>query len=257
MDTPIPSVDALGRDAGPLAASHIATTFRRVLRPPIADHDPRFLRVVTGAAHPFGNVVVLEPSAEAADVSRAVAPLVAGGQPAAVLRHGVARPGVVEALADAGFAPHGAMPAMAVDIDALAATALPAGMRCDEVGADGAADWTDAFAVGYELPREVAALFAPASLGPDCRWFAIRDGERILATSFLHLDRGVAGIYCVATRPEARGRGLGAHATAEPLRLARTLGYRVGVLQSSEAGHGVYLRLGFRDLDAVGLGVRM
>ena len=39
--------------------------------------------------------------------------------------------------------------------------------------------------------------------------------------------------------------------TAEPLRAARALGYRVGVLQSSEAGHSVYRRLGFADYGVV------
>ena len=61
----------------------------------------------------------------------------------------------------------------------------------------------------------------------------------------------------VATLPEARGQGLGAHVTAEPLRRAQALGYRVGVLQSSDAGHPVYRRLGFQDVGAVPLFVRM
>jgi len=36
------------------------------------------------------------------------------------------------------------------------------------------------------------------------------------------------------------------------LREARSLGYRVGVLQSSEMGYNLYLRLGFRNLCHVG-----
>ena len=61
----------------------------------------------------------------------------------------------------------------------------------------------------------------------------------------------------LATIPEERGKGLGAHATAEPLRLVRELGYGVGVLQSSPAGHSVYRKLGFADVGEVPLYVKM
>jgi ribosomal protein S18 acetylase RimI-like enzyme len=73
----------------------------------------------------------------------------------------------------------------------------------------------------------------------------------------LYLADGLAGIYCVATLPEERSKGLGAHATAEALRVAQALGYHVGVLQSSSAGHGVYLRLGFGDYATVPMFIRM
>jgi predicted acetyltransferase len=66
-----------------------------------------------------------------------------------------------------------------------------------------------------------------------------------VCTSLICLADEVAGVYCVATIPEERGKGLGSHATAEPLRLVGKLGYRVAVLQSSRAGHSMYAKLGF------------
>jgi predicted GNAT family acetyltransferase len=48
--------------------------------------------------------------------------------------------------------------------------------------------------------------------------------------------------------PEARGKGIGATMTLKPLQEARSMGYGVGILQSSEMGYPVYKRLGFKHL---------
>ena len=88
------------------------------------------------------------------------------------------------------------------------------------------------------------------------QFFGIRRSGRLVAVSMLHLADGLAGIYCVATLPDERGRGLGAHVTAQALRAAHQVGYRVGILQSSAAGHSVYLGLGFKDFGAVSMFVR-
>jgi len=68
-----------------------------------------------------------------------------------------------------------------------------------------------------------------------------------VANSHMLLTCGVAGIFCVATLPEARRKGIGTYLTIAPLREARDMGYNVGVLQSSRMGLGVYQRIGFQE----------
>ena len=53
----------------------------------------------------------------------------------------------------------------------------------------------------------------------------------------------------MATPSEHRGRGHGAALTARVLRDGFEAGSEFGYLQSSAIGHGVYRRLGFRDVD--------
>lgn len=91
------------------------------------------------------------------------------------------------------------------------------------------------------------ALSMGVGLGDDSplRYFtALQDGVPV-ATALLFLAAGVAGLYSVVTMPEARRQGLGGAVTLAALRDARSMGYRAGVLGSSEMGQGMYSRLGF------------
>lgn len=261
---PLPSIDSDHARIGARASRHIELLFRNTVTEPNAADEVDFYRVVTGEAHPLGNVVILPQREESSHIAEAIEPLVQGDFPSAVLFPGGVTPSSRTALLDAGFEDSGSMPAMAMDLNQLAATALPKGFQFARVGAGREGEeWADTLAVGYGLPIGVARLFSPVMIPADpaddavVQFFAVKYEDRILATSLLYLADGLAGIYCVATLADARGQGLGAHVTAQALRAAERLGYRVGVLQSSSAGHPVYRRLGFQDVGGVPMFARV
>jgi ribosomal protein S18 acetylase RimI-like enzyme len=74
---------------------------------------------------------------------------------------------------------------------------------------------------------------------------------RVVASSGVMLFGGLAGVYNVATLPEARRQGFGAALTRAALRHGRDRGYRVAALGTSDLGRSVYERMGFRDVGVV------
>jgi hypothetical protein len=261
----IPELAALGTATGAAIGRHLDSTFRTMVRAEHCAEEARFLRLVTGEPHPFGNFALVSAPVDVDAVREAVDPLVANSAPAAVLFPDMEVPAAVDAyLTEQGFTHAPAMPAMGVNIASLKPTGLPDGYEFVRVGDGGdGEEWVRQFAVGYELPLGVARCFSPVALhadtSPDAstQFFAIRRNGTIVCTSVCYLDGRLAGMYCVSTIPTERRKGLGAHATAEPLRLAARLGYHVGILQASEAGHALYRGLGFADFGGVPLYVRM
>jgi ribosomal protein S18 acetylase RimI-like enzyme len=81
--------------------------------------------------------------------------------------------------------------------------------------------------------------------GLPTRWLGTVDG-RPVTTTRLHTAAGVAGIYAVVTVDDARRRGYGEAVTRHVLRAARDAGLRIATLQASNAGLGIYERIGFR-----------
>lgn len=112
--------------------------------------------------------------------------------------------------------------------------------------------WTKTFVKGYELPAETApelySLMKDLGFELPLRNYIGYWHGKPAATSNLFLSEGAAGVMFVATLPEARGQGIGTAMTLAPLRDAKALGYKIGILQSSGAGLNVYQRLGFRQV---------
>lgn len=261
---PVSSIAAAGPELGRRILEHKVHAFRAGMHGPDVVHEPGHLRLITGEPLPFGNFALISRPENLEEITRAAELLASCGVPAALILPGAAPEAADSILRFRGFMPQTPLPAMAVDIERIASTTLPSGYEFASVvtGEDGNA-WTEAFAIGYELPKVVAEAFAPRLTNGSCtardslEFFVVRRTRRVVAMSMLCKHDGLAGVYCVATVPGERGKGLGGHATAEPLRRACAEGYRVGVLQSTAAGYGVYRRLGFTDFAAVPLYVRI
>ena len=159
-----------------------------------------------------------------------------------------------------GFVTGGDRPGMAADLLALdEGLPAPPGLVIERVR-DLATlrHWCRVFNAGFGMPDYAEAawfdLFANTSRDPQSplRHYIGRLGGTPVATASLLLRAGVSGIYSVTALPEARRQGIGAEMTLTALRDARALGYRVGVLSATEAGSGIYGRMGFRECCRIG-----
>jgi ribosomal protein S18 acetylase RimI-like enzyme len=157
-----------------------------------------------------------------------------------------------------GFVSQGDDPGMAIDLRALVEDLpTPSGLTVERVADNQQlAEWivTLRVANGGSVPQLPLSERSITLNRPDTyvaddpyRLYIARLDGKAVATVAVQLAAGVAGLYCVATVPDARRQGIGSAVVLAGLRDARADGYRVGVLGSSPMGYGVYRRLGFRE----------
>ena len=150
-------------------------------------------------------------------------------------------------------------PGMAAELDALDWDALervPEGFRIERVTDDeGLEAFGRTFVTAFEVPPWAAQAWVDATraLGIEEAPWSFHVGSlegSPVATAILAPGGGVAGVLGVGTVEAARGRGIGAAITLAAYRDARDLGYRYGVLFSSELGKPVYRRIGLAETGA-------
>jgi GNAT superfamily N-acetyltransferase len=214
--------------------------------------------VMTGIPHPmFNGVFGAQLSADdvGAAIEETMAPFKARHAPMCWWTGPSTRPADLgERLVAHGLRRAEDLPGMAVELSALNEELPdPAGLTIERVADRGAlGQFVDLFAQGFRFSdpvrdalfaREVELGFAPGL--PWRRYLGRLHGEPV-AVSGMFLGASVACVECVATLPGARRQGVGTAMTRAPLREARALGYRAGILTATPLGCGVYQRLGFR-----------
>ena len=142
------------------------------------------------------------------------------------------------------------------DLESVPRAALPVALtlravrRLDDDAPAGVAlqDAVAAAKLAAPAVKESAAAFGEflRSLPPAFRLFAaIDDAGVVRATSGSGAFGTAADVIFVNTHPDWRGRGIGQAMTAAALRAARDRGAREACLDASDAGVGIYRRLGF------------
>lgn len=145
----------------------------------------------------------------------------------------------------AGLARQGGIPCLVIE----PAGALPVAQKVAPVlDTASLADHVAVVADGFRWAAEDVARACTPALLADARWrgfVSYADGRPAAAAQLVLAGDAGAGIYFVATREEARGRGLGTAVTAAAVNAALAAGARAVALQASPMGLPVYERMGF------------
>ncbi len=112
--------------------------------------------------------------------------------------------------------------------------------------------WTSVYMVSFDFSVSEIKAFFETYAHCFAEQFPMRHyigwlNRKPVATATLFLSNGVAGLYNVGTHPATRVRGIGRTISLATLREARSMGYRMSILQSTSMGFHLYRQLGFQE----------
>lgn len=135
-----------------------------------------------------------------------------------------------------------------------AESALPDGVELQVVATPEQADQlVEVSALGFESigvpPQVTHKLFSQRERWrrPHIHAQILCERGRAVASALALFSHGIAGVYWVSTRPDARGRGYGSLITRAVGNAAFERGARCVVLQATSFGEPVYRKLGYRE----------
>lgn len=112
-------------------------------------------------------------------------------------------------------------------------------------GESDAALWSELFKKSFGYRISTAAIIKTKDL---ISYYIGFHGKNAVGTSALYLHRpSIAGIHSMGIIPEMRRRGFAEEILKQQLNLAKAQGAKYAVLQASDMGKGLYLKLGFRE----------
>lgn len=248
------NLEAIKKNAAHLIGKNL---FLWHLQLTVANHGSKPDKVImhlSDIQHPLGKFILFSPTIDLKTVKETLTPIIHSKKQATCVFTNMELPTEMDAyIKEQGFTTHTDLICMGIDIADLPRVPLPEGYDFIQIEQDkDKHEWIKQFAVGYEIPLEFSMginqwLFDNSKFNNENRKvFAIRHKGKIVATSMYFLADGLAGIYEVSTIPEERRKGLGAYITLQPLVIASKMGYRIGVLQATEAGYHLYNHLGFK-----------
>jgi N-acetylglutamate synthase len=210
----------------------------------------RALAVVTAVpATPLNGVWAVHEDTPAEDIDAALEAVAASGLPHCL----EVRPACRETAAVVAER-HGLIPEPEIPLMATAGPVdgpRPEGLVIQQLEPEQAALHSELAGPAFEAPPELfAELITPAVLTlPGVRgYLGAVAGEPVVTAMATTLDEAV-GIFNVATPAAHRRRGYGAAVTARAAADGFAAGASWAWLQSSEAGYGLYERLGFTTLE--------
>jgi len=148
----------------------------------------------------------------------------------------------------AGLRPEGAVPAMGFSLTHAPPPRLPPGITLERPDDLHTVLELNGVTYGEQHIRYYTAWRTGPMPSPETHAVVVREAGRALACGMSFEQGDTAGLYLVASHPEARHRGLatlvmqGLHADA------RARGRAITVLQATALGHGFYQHFGYRDL---------
>jgi ribosomal protein S18 acetylase RimI-like enzyme len=159
---------------------------------------------------------------------------------------------VTTRLEQYGLQQQGRDPAMLANLSELPSPVQITGLKIQaSEGRSGRYDWArltcDAFELGPDVRKamsECEAAIPESEFASQPRYVGYLDGEPV-AVSSLVMTEGLAGVYAVATLPDARNRGIGTAMTLHVMREGKMRGAKSAVLQATEIGKSVYEGIGF------------
>lgn len=151
------------------------------------------------------------------------------------------------ALSRAGYRPGDALPAMSIALT-HPPPQLPTGITLEHPDDLDEVMTLNALFYGQDSVAHFETWRGPPLPSSQVHAVLVREAGRALAGGVSVELGDTAGIYLVATHPDARRRGLGALVMQGLHADARARGCTVAVLQASPMGHRLYQRMGYRDL---------